>query len=494
MLSRRIGKSCLILCLTLSLFSFIPESHCKLPRRAAAYLCSAEPVSGPDSGNRIIKLFKSVLAIFPRIGGTKNKVAPEPQPSETPTPPPCLDGQIPVSEINRAGPGWEVFLATQYATTACIDLAFYQDFRDLIGGLCEGAYPCEYARIHEIYRTIRASQDAWREEARTKNEHVDYTFTEGGRVHILPTGEIYLEFNPVLLGRGGFKAAFTQVSFSQTGGIEKMVVLKPHRTPETTAMAQADIAHEWAIYQAIEAYRARQGGTIAGLPTAKLIFLHDRTHALVQPRYEGNLERTDLDIHTVQQLVRGVGHLHAIGYVHGDIKEGNAFYRHSSTGEREVVISDFGLSRPTGESFIGGTRGYMAPEVSQGTMSPSRDIYALGILYLKWIPDHQRPRNPLLGCSSDSTSSREYWGCVQARAEDLHQQMTAIIPSHCLETRLCKEAIVADCLSPDPSRRPTAAVLESRIAHIAATPPVLFPPPPPHSRPRVRTGLRTVRH
>ena len=92
-------------------------------------------------------------------------------------------------------------------------------------------------------------------------------------------------------------------------------------------------------------------------------------------------------------LCDGVEHLHRIGLVHRDIKPGNLLFRTDGT----PVLIDLGLVKdlaedeaaPTGESpsvvsgsAVGvGTPGFSAPEqFAGGKITPSADVYALGVL------------------------------------------------------------------------------------------------------------------
>lgn len=74
-------------------------------------------------------------------------------------------------------------------------------------------------------------------------------------------------------------------------------------------------------------------------------------------------------------LAHVVVRLHAAGFVHGDLKLENAVLR-----GHQVGLIDFELSERTGEvAGVGGTRGYLAPEVTADAEAAfSRDVYALG--------------------------------------------------------------------------------------------------------------------
>ena len=70
----------------------------------------------------------------------------------------------------------------------------------------------------------------------------------------------------------------------------------------------------------------------------------------------------------------GLAHCHALGIVHGDVKPANILVK-----EGRAVLADFGLSGAPGFCLdeIGGTRGFMAPEVGEGRRDPSNDVYSL---------------------------------------------------------------------------------------------------------------------
>jgi serine/threonine protein kinase len=70
-------------------------------------------------------------------------------------------------------------------------------------------------------------------------------------------------------------------------------------------------------------------------------------------------------------------HLHANGWVHGDINPSNLV----SDGER-VVLIDLGIARAIGEAGTPrGTHAYMAPEQVRGeAWTPATDVFALGVV------------------------------------------------------------------------------------------------------------------
>jgi serine/threonine-protein kinase len=103
-----------------------------------------------------------------------------------------------------------------------------------------------------------------------------------------------------------------------------------------------------------------------------------------------------------RQVADAVRHAHVSGIVHGDIKPANVLLNKSS----ETIVTDFGLAQlidasPQNSSrLIGGTTGYIAPEVSTGHMPPTvaSDIYGLGALLAALLigrpPGIENPLSP----------------------------------------------------------------------------------------------------
>jgi serine/threonine protein kinase len=78
-----------------------------------------------------------------------------------------------------------------------------------------------------------------------------------------------------------------------------------------------------------------------------------------------------------------VAHLHAHGWVHGDLSPGNLIVDDAD----RVVLIDLGLARRAGAGGpVRGTDAYMAPEqVRGGAWTPATDVFALGVLLWELI-------------------------------------------------------------------------------------------------------------
>jgi hypothetical protein len=85
------------------------------------------------------------------------------------------------------------------------------------------------------------------------------------------------------------------------------------------------------------------------------------------------------------QVSAGLGHAHARGIVHRDVKPSNIVLVKSSDDEGQAVelvkVCDFGIAARTGASDLLGTPAYMSPEQCAGREVDGRsDVYSLGVI------------------------------------------------------------------------------------------------------------------
>lgn len=87
------------------------------------------------------------------------------------------------------------------------------------------------------------------------------------------------------------------------------------------------------------------------------------------------------------QLLDGLAHVHASGWVHRDVKAANVLLEPTGAGVPHVRLADFGIAahkdaaRLTELGMTVGTEGYLAPELKLGAEPhPAGDLYALGVL------------------------------------------------------------------------------------------------------------------
>ncbi len=107
------------------------------------------------------------------------------------------------------------------------------------------------------------------------------------------------------------------------------------------------------------------------------------------------------------QVLQAMGHLHALGVIHRDIKSGNVLIAQDGTAK----LGDFGLAKGEilGETLTQtgmtlGTPGYMAPEVIRGRPATSAsDLYSLGAMLFEMLTG----RMPYQGNSALEVASRQ---------------------------------------------------------------------------------------
>ncbi|MFG2178433.1 serine/threonine-protein kinase [Streptomyces abikoensis] len=190
----------------------------------------------------------------------------------------------------------------------------------------------------------------------------------------------------------------------------------------------------------------------------------------------------------VAEICEGLAHLHATGWVHGDLKPDNVLLM----ADGSVRLSDFGLAtelngdRGThGYAPPMGTFDYLPPERWKAplgehgvTVRPSADIWALGIIIHQVFASGASPF-PGATPVSRAASTQEY---AEGRAP---LRMDSAVPPFW-------RALAADCLAPTHSAR-AAHTAESLLARIDArqdAPPERAGPgtPPPAGRRRLRVG------
>jgi hypothetical protein len=175
---------------------------------------------------------------------------------------------------------------------------------------------------------------------------------------------------------------------------------------------------------------------------------------LVRGRTFGDLERdgalSDLDVVRVGvELCEALGHAHARGVVHRDVKPGNVMVADDGTAK----LTDFGIARLldsgalTRTGDVVGTIAYMAPEQAEGRrVTEAADLYALALVLYEALTG----TNPVRADGAGATARR-----VGMRIPSLRRLRRDLPPGLC-------DAIDA-ALEPEPGERGTLEDLREAL-------------------------------
>ena len=110
----------------------------------------------------------------------------------------------------------------------------------------------------------------------------------------------------------------------------------------------------------------------------------------------------------LKALSSALGYAHASGVVHCDVKPGNIMLDQGGN----IFLTDFGIARHSDSATTtlagAGAPAYMAPEQIRGkTVTPSTDVYALGILLFEMLTGQRPFRGNEVGTEKGGTTSNE---------------------------------------------------------------------------------------
>lgn len=102
----------------------------------------------------------------------------------------------------------------------------------------------------------------------------------------------------------------------------------------------------------------------------------------LETRLNADSLKSDEVLSILSMIVSAVAYTHRQGVIHCDIKPANILLNQ----QQEAIVTDFGFaqlmkSSLTSRRTVGGTQGFMAPELVKGTRpSPRSDVFSLGVI------------------------------------------------------------------------------------------------------------------
>lgn len=181
---------------------------------------------------------------------------------------------------------------------------------------------------------------------------------------------------------------------------------------------------------------------------------------------EGPLTTTDA-LTITQQVLRALGHAHAVGVIHRDVKPQNVLL----TQDGRVKVTDFGIARAEAAvtfvhtGAILGTAHYAAPEQVRGQPTDLRcDLYSTGVMLFEMLAGHP----PFDGDSPLAVALQH----VEQPVPDLH----AVRPDIGVDVA----AIVAHAMAKSPEDRyRTILEMQADVEAVLDGAPLRFAPLPP---------------
>jgi transcriptional regulator with GAF, ATPase, and Fis domain/tetratricopeptide (TPR) repeat protein len=160
----------------------------------------------------------------------------------------------------------------------------------------------------------------------------------------------------------------------------------------------------------------------------------------------------------VARLTPALEHLHARGFVHGDLKPENVIV----ASDGRVVLCDFGLARASGEradgAGVSGTFYSIAPELLLGAPpAPTADLFALGAMLFRLLARPQRsarefyasfPRSSFLDAAGSRPEELPVWArdlvVALTSREPARRTKSARLVGRLLAARLGGEVVFGD--------------------------------------------------
>ncbi|HUR13824.1 MAG TPA: serine/threonine-protein kinase [Mycobacteriales bacterium] len=237
----------------------------------------------------------------------------------------------------------------------------------------------------------------------------------------------------LLVGRGGTAEVWRSTDTSLDRVVALKLVTAPHDESAVRAADEAKTLAQLSHPSLVQVYDA--GTDNAGRPWVVMEYVEGQTLSEA-------IRTRPLPVQRVAAIGAGLadalGHVHARGMVHRDVKPGNVLLG----GDGTVKLTDFGIARlvdaakVTSTGLMVGTASYLAPEQVAGEqVGPPSDVYALGLLLLEAL-----------------TGTREYDGPpMEAAMARLHR--SPVMPPSLEEGW---SGVLSAMTARDPQSRPSA--------------------------------------
>lgn len=172
----------------------------------------------------------------------------------------------------------------------------------------------------------------------------------------------------------------------------------------------------------------------------------------------GTPEKIDIYL----KIAQAIQFLHSRAIVHSDLKVENIMITDDKLSQ--VKLIDFGLSVCSDKLYVGGSLNNVPPEYTTGLIAKSSiDIFGFGtavVILERSIDELERIASTMMDRLDSLTSYTANALAAQSMANSIHEYHS----SDSQQDSLTK--IVLECLSVDPSKRPTADQLVERIAAV----------------------------
>ena len=165
-------------------------------------------------------------------------------------------------------------------------------------------------------------------------------------------------------------------------------------------------------------------------------------------------------IYLIYSICNGLNYVHSKGIVHGDLKCDNILLSGEKIGNFPIPkLADFGLSQFRPNKVIGGTPGFIAPEVFRGSgLNFKTDIFALGMIMFEIISGLKPlPSNPQLAILFLQQKKIPCTKEILRKAWEL--RIEELLPGINNAYFDAFYTLMISCIDDDPEKRPSISVI-----------------------------------